>query len=198
MPYPSKPTETLPLWTDGDPAKQIEPSSGKKETGWILAEKPPFQWFNWLLYSIGLWLSYFEDTTDQLKADVTGDFNISVGSGKQYATLAEALVAAVSGDALLVFSDESVSTNIVIAQNNLRIKFRPGVTFSQSGGATICLDVTGDRVEIESARFNNFATGIRYQAGADYGRVKTCNFVNCTTPVDFVAETCTEQGSIYE
>lgn len=67
MAYPTKPTVTKVAWTDGDVLKQIEPSSGKKTLGWISAEKPPFQWMNWLLYSLGLWDTYFDSAIDELK-----------------------------------------------------------------------------------------------------------------------------------
>ena len=59
-------SSTLPRWADtvaGDPAKVSEPASGKKDIGWLVGEKPPAQWKNWLLlqtYAWLLWLDAFE------------------------------------------------------------------------------------------------------------------------------------------
>jgi hypothetical protein len=51
MPEPS----TLPRWaTDG--GTTTEPSSGKKDTGWVQGERAPAKWFNWLFNVIYLWL----------------------------------------------------------------------------------------------------------------------------------------------
>ena len=59
-------TATLPRWADtvaADPSKVSEPASGKKDIGWIVGEKPPAQWKNWLLlqcYNWLVWLDAFE------------------------------------------------------------------------------------------------------------------------------------------
>lgn len=59
-------SSTLPRYADtvaGDPSKVSEPPSGKKDIGWVVGEKPPAQWKNWLLlqtYNWLLWLDAFE------------------------------------------------------------------------------------------------------------------------------------------
>ena len=59
-------SSTLPRYADtvaGDPSKVSEPPSGKKDIGWVVGEKPPAQWMNWLLlqcYNWLLWLDAFE------------------------------------------------------------------------------------------------------------------------------------------
>ena len=59
-------SSTLPRWADtvaGDPAKVSEPASGKKDIGWVVGEKPPAQWKNWLqlqIYNWLVWLDAFE------------------------------------------------------------------------------------------------------------------------------------------
>ena len=59
-------SSTLPRYADtvsGDPSKVSEPPSGKKDIGWLVGEKPPAQWMNWLLlqcYNWLLWLDAFE------------------------------------------------------------------------------------------------------------------------------------------
>jgi hypothetical protein len=57
---------TLPRWADtvaANPARVVEPPSGKKDIGWDVAERPPAQWKNWLLlqaYNWLVWLDAFE------------------------------------------------------------------------------------------------------------------------------------------
>lgn len=56
-------SSTLPRWADtvaGDPAKVSEPASGKKDIGWLVAEKPPAQWKNWLLLQTYNWLVWLD------------------------------------------------------------------------------------------------------------------------------------------
>lgn len=54
-----KPTST-PRWADvgGD---IVEPSAGKKNVGWLADERPPAQYFNWLLNTIYLWCKWIDD-----------------------------------------------------------------------------------------------------------------------------------------
>lgn len=54
----AKPTK--PRWADGDPSYVIEPSAGKKDTGWLSTEKPPFQYMNWLHKMNHDWTEWFE------------------------------------------------------------------------------------------------------------------------------------------
>ncbi|MCP4481428.1 MAG: hypothetical protein GY817_01180 [bacterium] len=67
----AKPT-SKPEWTDGTPANREEPDGSRKSTG-FLAERPPFQWWNWLIWIIGQWVNYLEEITDYLKTKVTND-----------------------------------------------------------------------------------------------------------------------------
>jgi len=59
-------SSTLPRWADtvaGDPSKVSEPASGKKDIGWLVGEKPPAQWENWMRlqdYNWLVWLDAFE------------------------------------------------------------------------------------------------------------------------------------------
>ncbi len=74
----ARPAE-LPRWADvgGD----IEtPSSGKQDIGWLVNERPPAQYFNWLANTTYLWTQYLDDralevlslTSDE-GLDVTAD-----------------------------------------------------------------------------------------------------------------------------
>jgi hypothetical protein len=66
---PTKPSDHID-WTDGSPAKVQEPTSGKKLLGWALAERPAFQYMNWLFYQLDQWDQYFEAVTDQNSANI--------------------------------------------------------------------------------------------------------------------------------
>jgi len=56
-----KPSD-LPRWATDLGATVIEPPNGKKNTGWIFEEAPPFQFMNWLQNLFGAWTQYFNDT----------------------------------------------------------------------------------------------------------------------------------------
>lgn len=58
----AKPTK--PRWADGDPSYVIEPAAGKKATGWLSGEKPPFQYMNWIHYVTKAWVDYFESKVE--------------------------------------------------------------------------------------------------------------------------------------
>lgn len=66
----TKPTENKPEFLVTDPADRVEPSGSKKSAGYDPNEPLPAQSFNWLLYSISLWIAYLEDKTDVQGAGV--------------------------------------------------------------------------------------------------------------------------------
>jgi hypothetical protein len=73
MPGPARPTSTLD-WTIGNPnfgTVTVEPTSGKKTTGWTPSEKPPAETWNWLLYNSDAWIKYLTYQTDELTTQVT-------------------------------------------------------------------------------------------------------------------------------
>ena len=59
----AKPT-TYPRWADvgGD---IVEPTSGKKDVGWVSDEEPPAQYFNWLLNLLYQWVVYLDASADR-------------------------------------------------------------------------------------------------------------------------------------
>lgn len=62
----SKPSSHLD-WTIGNPnfgTVTIEPTTGKKLTGWTPGEPPAGQHFNWILYNADQWDKYLETKTD--------------------------------------------------------------------------------------------------------------------------------------
>ena len=52
----AKPTNT-PRWANSGGAI-VEPTSGKKDVGWVVAEKPPAQFWNWLANLTWQWLDW--------------------------------------------------------------------------------------------------------------------------------------------
>ena len=46
---------------------KTDPGAGKKDVGFLTAEKPPARWFNYLLNLIAQWLGYLEDVTIEIK-----------------------------------------------------------------------------------------------------------------------------------
>lgn len=51
IPVPSE----VPEWASGGGALITDPSSGKKAAGWIPAEEPPAQYFNWWMNNVYQW-----------------------------------------------------------------------------------------------------------------------------------------------
>lgn len=62
-------SSTLPRWAStvsADPARVVEPPSGKKDVGWDVAEKPPAQWKNWLSLQVYTWLLWLDSYETEL------------------------------------------------------------------------------------------------------------------------------------
>lgn len=57
----AKPTN-VPTWADSGTI--VEPSSGKKATGWIFEEKPPHEYFNWWQNLLGTWIQWLDTIVD--------------------------------------------------------------------------------------------------------------------------------------
>lgn len=72
-----------PRWAEtagGTPSVEIsEPSSGKKDSGWVDAELPPHNWFNWYMQLVYRWIRYLADGVFsgavQFLDGITGDTN---------------------------------------------------------------------------------------------------------------------------
>lgn len=67
----TKPT-VLPRWADVG-AAITEPTSGKKDIGFVGAERPPAEYLNWLLYYLYLWAEHFSDGDWDGPITVVGD-----------------------------------------------------------------------------------------------------------------------------
>ena len=54
----TKPTKRILDWASGGTA--TDPGGSKEAAGWVVDERPPAFWWNWILQSFGDWLSYHE------------------------------------------------------------------------------------------------------------------------------------------
>jgi len=80
----TKPTDRILDWASG--GSTTDPGAGKEATGWVADDRPPANWWNWILNSFGQWLAYFEEVTDEQPVKAYGTINVvggtaSVGSG---------------------------------------------------------------------------------------------------------------------
>lgn len=51
-------------WTDGAPAKVVQPPTNKQLQGWVAAEAPPFQYMNWLFWLTDQWIQFLDQTLE--------------------------------------------------------------------------------------------------------------------------------------
>ena len=182
-----------PAWTVGNPSfgtVTVEPSAGKKQNGWDIAERPARQFMNWLFFNIGEWIDYFETTTDDL-IQLQGFYDAVVGPGG-FATLADLVTDAdyLAGNIknILITSDQAVSAPITISQDDLNFTFKPGVAIIKGVGAAQGLIIDADRVRINQGRFANFSDpsdiAIQILGTANYTIVSQCYFVNNDTTIE--------------
>lgn len=57
-----RPSEFL-NWIPDDTTNIIEPTTGQKNTGWLVGQKPPAQFTNWQINLIDQWLQYFDQVS---------------------------------------------------------------------------------------------------------------------------------------
>jgi len=79
----AKPTKRILDWASSGNA--VDPGASKEANGWFIAERPPAYWWNWILQSIGDWLSYFETETD-LRLPVAYGTVVTVNAGSATVT----------------------------------------------------------------------------------------------------------------
>lgn len=53
-------------WANVDPNAVVEPAASKKDSGWLVAEKPPREYMNWIHYTSYLWSLYLETRIQNL------------------------------------------------------------------------------------------------------------------------------------
>lgn len=196
----AKPTSS-PKWTVGNPnfgTVTIEPSAGKKQTGWTAGEKPPHELMNWLFYNLGEWVDYLDTVAFQGFNAVVG-----TGAGATHPTLAAALadVLVTAGSRILIKEDATINATIQVTKHNIELKFMPGVTYSK-GTATTCIQVSADGFKMYGGRFAAWSVGgdkaILIDATSDYSMIRDVRFASCDTEIDDLASTTSVLGTITE
>lgn len=56
---PSRPSNYI-NWTDGSPTKVVQPPSAFALQGWIAGQAPPFQYMNYLFYTLDQWVQWLD------------------------------------------------------------------------------------------------------------------------------------------
>ena len=64
----TKPTDRILDWGSG--GTTTDPGGTKEAAGWLVSERPPAFWWNWILNSFGQWLTWAEDEIDDIPATV--------------------------------------------------------------------------------------------------------------------------------
>jgi hypothetical protein len=189
-----------PFWaTTGD---KTEPSGSKKATGWLQLEKPPYQFFNWLLNTIGEFIDYLSGNAK---------YNIIVGGDsdeQDYATLAAYITdSPAAGDRLLIKADEVLTATAIIPADieitmlkgnkftlatnfspiiqigsNVKINGELRVENSDTGTIAKGFSINGDNGHYDSLIIENKSTGtitggVYIEAGAEgnYAQARSIN-----------------------
>lgn len=75
----TKPTNTAAWNNDG--TNNVEPSSGQKDTGWTLGQKPPSSYFNWWMKLVHDWMQYLSDGALSGDHSIAGNLSVTGTSG---------------------------------------------------------------------------------------------------------------------
>lgn len=206
MPILPRPSSTND-WTVGNPnfgTVTVEPTSGKKETGWTPGEPPPNQIMNWLFYNADQWIKYLDSASTALQALAQPYAAIvGTGPGATHATLEAALadVAVPSGSEILIISSETVNVSKQVTKNEITVRFKPGITYSKGSVAT-CLQVTANGFKVYGGRFAGFSTvgnkAIQIDSGSLYTMVRDVRFASCDTEVNDQGTDTSILGTITE
>ncbi len=194
-------------WTEGNVNQatiSVEPSAGKKLSGWGISERPPREYMNWLFQNIDEWIKYFETTTDGLLAGGT-EYDAIVGAGGTHANLAALVVDAawIAGTIkhVLMAGSETLTAPITLDKDDVTFSFKAGVTIF-AGAVTTGLIIDADRVRIMNGRFADFDTGgdkaIQIAATANWAQINNCYFSNNDTDIDDLGNGSSLNGNVDE
>lgn len=149
----SKPS-SKPAWVPSDdPAKIIEPSVSKKNTGWAQEEKPPFQYFNWFWNNLSKWVNFF---SGQQKYNIIIDSDTDEGD---FTTLASYLAGSpTSGDRVLLRVDETITATLSIPAGVL-VHQQKGKSITTSTVFTPVLQLGNNSVLEGDFKLNTSHTG---------------------------------------
>lgn len=196
-----KPSSKL-LWTKTNPTARTEPSNGKKETGWLVDERPAREFMNWLLFILDEWIDYFEEVTDGfIGYQSIYDAFVGTGGMATHATLNDALSDVPAGGRILVLDSATINTVQSISKNRVQVEFQPNVIYTK-GSAQYGLQIQADYVRIIGGEFLGFSGGsdaaIKVDAGADFCKVSGSHFKTCTSDVEDTSLTAAVYGTTQE
>ncbi len=174
------PPSVIPTWTDGNPAKQVQPPTPVQTLGWTAGERPPFQYMNWLFWLTGLWITWLYTAVQQILTNYA--LYDAIVDGVNFADLnavmADSSIAA--GARIYVQINLTVNTTQQITKNNCLIVFAPGVTWSNgSAGTGIQLSAVGTR--LTGARLTGFTTALLIDSASNYSILDSLRFASNTT-----------------
>lgn len=121
----------------------VEPSIGRKISGWLFGVKPPAQNFNWFWNLVGLQQFY---SNAQVEDWIVIDSDADEGD---YATLAEYIAdAPVAGDRILVKEDQTITAQLAIP-SFITLKLLDGVRLLSSTNIATSVLKLNDAIVIE-------------------------------------------------
>lgn len=167
-------------WIPDNTTGIATPPGGKLATGWLSAEKPPFQYMNWFFNLVSQWVNFLGPSAP----------TVLVGAAAYctHATLAAAVAdSGVGTNVQVILTDsQSISSIIHLTKAGWSIQALPGVTYTKSGIAT-GISVEANGITIQGLRMVGWSTAgdkaITGTTAWTYGRVLFCNFSNCDTEI---------------
>lgn len=204
MPKPIK----KPSWVTGVAGLTVvEPGVGKKAVGWAPDERPPAEYINWIYQNISDWIDYLDSVSGLIESSsfqfdaIVGP--IAPGSPATHTSLAAALAdtGVPNGARILITTDQTLTTPVVISKNFIEIVFLGGVNFIKGSGNK-GLVIQGLNCRINGGRIIGYSTSgdkaIEIQAGAKNCMVRDVVFANCDIEVDDLAPNSSILGCITE
>ncbi len=152
----NKPTNT-PFWTN-NATYRTEPSTAKKNTGWIFLEKPPFQWFNWLTYNLYSFIDWLKGGSSIVKETAV---SYTVLDDDSYSTI---LVTPTASDVTITLPLVANNTSRKILVKHLGVGagntiIAPNASDSITGGS-VTLNDTGSYTEVVNNESTTWTTTV--------------------------------------
>ena len=147
----TKPTKRILDWASG--GTTTDPGAGKEATGWQTNDRPPANWWNWILQSFGEWLAYFETWTDDNESIhaiiTTGSSSAIKYQNSGITSLSD------SGNDILVNLTSSFSTvdTMVIVSSTEADGYSLGVKALDSGTITLSAEVSSSGAAVDLTSF---------------------------------------------
>jgi DNA-binding beta-propeller fold protein YncE len=175
----TKPSDRILDWASGGTA--TDPGGAKEAAGWLVSERPPANWWNWILSSFGQWLTWAETSIDDIDQILSDGYQIAsaIDSGKSVDVSTEtSTVRSVS----FAGSKMYVCSLTDAYQYDLGDPYNPNNAIYDPGAFDLTAD-TGSDILHECIRVN--AAGTRmYSLGATNDRIYEWELV---TPYDITS-----------